>query len=196
MLTRTLAPLGFVLALLGSPGEGIEGLGIPGPLASGPGHPQHLSLSEPLLKKLTTLAAGLHREVILCLEGSSRGAQVVADDFLMPLPLWSTSNGTAAERCPEASVALWHNHPVAPDMPGGEMPDGVRMARPDPVVHARGLCRLSKGDLEVASHSRPPFMVVGVDGETWCWWSLEQVREALEEGETNLAALPGQRSWE
>jgi hypothetical protein len=194
MLARSLGPLGFVLLIAGAAGPDAGDSWKTGSPGGDPVPVRHLILSSPLLKKLSTLADGLHREVILCLTGETREGEMVAKDFVMPDPARSAAHGASAEKCPAGSVALWHNHPLVRMGPRG-LGEGVRVARPNDAPGARGLCALSYTDLQAGRSDQLPFMVVSVDAETWCWWSLQQVEEALDSGRMILSSLSGQRSW-
>lgn len=125
--------------------------------------PARLVLEPGLLARLQTLAAGLQREIVLCLTGTQYGDSTVADGFTMPDPGLSASDRATFGPCPKAAVAIWHNHP--------REYRGV-----DPNVSARALCALSETDIGSVTRSEQPFVVVAVDRDTWCWWSREQVR--------------------
>lgn len=183
----------FNLVGVGGPGVGSHPWSASAPSDSPPA--RHLTISDPLLSKLSTLAAGLHREVILCLTGTSFGERATVRDFDMPVPSRSTQSGAAAESCPQGSLALWHNHPLVPVL-GAETEPGIRTARPNLSPNPRDLCTLSSKDMETARRDRPPFMAVSVDESTWCWWSLDQIEAAQSLGSPVLTSLPGQRSWD
>lgn len=133
--------------------------------------PSELVVEPELLTRLQTLAEGLHREVVLCLKGSSRGRVAVADDFVMPLPRLSTPTRSSFDRCPRGTLASWHNHPRSVS----SVATVSRGAGPASPGAMRRLCVLSETDIRTASRLRHPFVVVSVDAATWCWWTLSEV---------------------
>lgn len=148
------------------------------PAAAPPGR---LVLEAGLEARLRTLAAGLHHEIVFCLMGSSDGATTRATGFVMPLPHRSDSDHAEFDACPGEAVAIWHNHPLerhpsaAPQTEAGySRPPGPRG---DPNLRPVDLCALSQTDIVTAARADHPFVVVAVDGDTWCWWSREQVRK-------------------
>ena len=126
--------------------------------------PTRLILDAGLLSRLRVLAAGLHTEIVLCLTGSDNGTTVLASGFVMPDPELSTPEHATFGSCPSGTLAIWHNHPV-------EGPPADLNADP------RDLCALSELDIRTAVRQSAPFVVVAVDGGTWCWWSQDQVRK-------------------
>jgi len=133
--------------------------------------PSELVVAPELLIRLQTLAEGLHREVVLCLQGSVRGRVAVADDFVMPLPRLSTPTRSSFDRCPHGTLASWHNHPRSIAV----VTAAVHGERPGSPAAARRLCVLSETDIHTAERLRHPFVVVSVDASTWCWWTLAEV---------------------
>ncbi|MDH3734338.1 MAG: hypothetical protein OEU54_12430 [Gemmatimonadota bacterium] len=134
-----------------------------------PGTPSELVIEPALLTRLQTLAEGLHREIVLCLEGQVRGSRAVVDDFVMPTPRLSTPTRSSFDRCPAGTLASWHNHPRT-----GAPPVGHAAAGPSSYA-SRRLCVLSETDIQTAERLRHPFVVVSVDARTWCWWGLDEV---------------------
>src|SRR5207237_7958595 len=65
---------------------------------------------------------------------------------------------------PTGTLATAHKYPV-------KGPRADRNADP------RDLCALSEPDIRTAVRQSAPFVVVAVDGGTWCWWSQDQVRK-------------------
>ncbi|MFV1988765.1 MAG: hypothetical protein ACC682_15945, partial [Gemmatimonadota bacterium] len=119
---------------------------------------------------------GLHREIVLCLQGRVRGDQALVDDFVMPLPMLSTPTRSSFERCPSGTLASWHNHPRT-------LVAGVSVDHGSDAVSTRGarrLCVLSETDIRTAERLRHPFVVVSVDARTWCWWGLSEVDQFAE----------------
>jgi hypothetical protein len=75
-----------------------------------------LVLQPSLLHRLNLLAAGLDREVVLCLQGTVRGDTAVVDEFVMPDLVNSMADAVAPLPCGPATLAVWHNHPwTGPD---------------------------------------------------------------------------------
>lgn len=148
--------------------------------AAEPERPSRLILHPGLLARLQTLAAGLHSEIVLCLTGSVQGATAVATGFVMPEPHLSDADRASFGPCPQGSLAIWHNHPREGG-PRATAPGHSEYASPppkgDPNASPRDLCALSGTDIRTAAREGQPFVVVAVDGATWCWWSRDQVRK-------------------
>ncbi|MFQ5679840.1 MAG: hypothetical protein ACE5HP_10335 [Gemmatimonadota bacterium] len=164
-------------------------------LAGGPaGDPTYLVIEPPLLSKLRTLAAGLHREIALCLRGSARGDTAVARDFFMPEPEHSSATRSVFHACPAGTLATWHNHPLPAAGPLAAHQAGwpTRLERTGSPAEAARLCVLTETDRQTAARLGYPFAVVGVDGETWCWWNLAQVRRTAA---GPALPVPGQGIW-
>lgn len=140
--------------------------------------PAVLLVEPPLQAKLQTLADGLHREVVLCLEGTVRGDTAMARDFRMPEPELSSPTRSVFKPCPARALGTWHNHP----------PQGGRTG----AAAARARCVLTETDLRTADRLGYPFVVVGTDADTWCWWTLAQAREATT---APAPPVPGQGAW-
>lgn len=132
-----------------------------------PGTPTELVVEPALLSRLQTLAEGLHREIVLCLQGDVRGSRATASDFVMPVPRLSTPTRSSFDRCPTGTLASWHNHPRT-------LVDGAATFATSR-EGSRRLCVLSETDIHTAERLRHPFVVVAVDARTWCWWGLEEV---------------------
>lgn len=131
--------------------------------------PTRLVIEPDLLTRLQTLAEGLHQEIVLCLQGRTRGDVAVVDDFIMPVPRLSTPTRSSFDPCARGTLASWHNHPSGPS---------VTAPRPGAAVSADGarrLCVLSETDIHTAERLRHPFVVVSVDAGTWCWWTLDEI---------------------
>ena len=160
---------------------------------SSPTPQARLVLDPGLLARLQTLAAGLHSEIVLCLTGTTRGDTVVATGFTMPEPQLSASDHATFGPCPREAVAIWHNHPLETRVstatqgtPGYARPLG------DPNMTPRELCAMSETDIRTASQSAHPFVVIAVDGNTWCWWSRDQVRNLAARNALRGDPVPGQ----
>lgn len=153
---------------------------------SSPTTPVRLVLDPGLLVRLQTLAAGLQREIVLCLTGTTRGDTVVATGFTMPDPQLSASDHATFGPCPKEAVAIWHNHPFETRVGTATLGD--------PNMTARELCALSETDIRTASQGTQPFVVIAVDARTWCWWSREQVRDLVARNALRGDPPPGQIS--
>src|SRR5256886_468429 len=126
---------------------------------------KRLVLAASLFRRLSVLAAGLDREVVLCLQGSVSGDTAVVRDFVMPDLLRSTVDAVEPQPCAPATLAVWHNHPwTGPDSSFG-------------VKTPEDLCSLSQPDLRTVVADSIPFAVVSV-GRTprpiVCWWRRVQ----------------------
>jgi len=126
---------------------------------------KRLLLTPSLFRRLSLLAAGLDREVVLCLQGSISGDTAVVRDFVMPDLLRSTVDAVEPQPCAPATLAVWHNHPwTGPDSSFG-------------VKTPEDLCSLSQPDLRTVVADSIPFAVVSV-GRTprpiVCWWRRVQ----------------------
>lgn len=159
-------------------------------LADGPDPPTRLVIEQPLLTKLQTLAAGLHVELVLCLQGVAAGNDMRLTDFSMPVPRVVTGDRSLYLPCPDNTAAVWHNHPVSDP---STRPD-TRRPRGEPVP-PRDLCALSRSDIRTTSRLGYPFVVVSVDAQTWCWWTLEQVKRFEAQGSALGRPIAGQVSW-
>jgi len=158
-----------------------------------PERPTRLILSPGLLARLQTLAAGLHAEIVLCLTGLVDGATATATGFVMPDPYRSDSDRASFGTCPALSVAIWHNHPLSAAV--GAMTanePGYGRPRGDPNASPRDLCALSETDIRTAAREAHPFVVISVDGATWCWWSRHQVRKFAVGHALRGDPIPGQ----
>lgn len=153
------------------------------------GPPAELILKPDLLAKIQTLAEGLHNEIVLCLTGHFAGDTAYATDFVMPTPRVSTPTRSSFDACPRNTLASWHNHPA--ELGSVSVRPVARGLFDDPERRARWLCVLSDTDIETAERLRHPFIVVSVDGATWCWWSLSEVRHFAQQ-----AIAPGPPSPE
>jgi hypothetical protein len=163
------------------------------PAAAQTGVPPRLVFDAGLLARLRTLAAGLHDEIVLCLTGALDGQTVVAIGFVMPDPHLSDSDRASFGPCPNAAVAIWHNHPLERRSPEASAIE-PSYARPqgDPNSSPRDFCALSETDIRTAAREGYPFVVVAVDGETWCWWSRDEVLALARRKAMRGDPVPGQ----
>ena len=156
---------------------GVSG-GSPWPSSS----PSEFMVAPDVLARLQTLSAGLHNEIVLCLKGRIRGDTAFVESFEMPVPRESTPLRSSFDPCPAGTFASWHNHPPSP-RPAAR---GNSSILPESRRRARRLCVLSGTDIGTARKLAYPFVVVSVDVETWCWWSLDEV-----EGFASRSISPG-----
>lgn len=160
------------------------------------GRPNTLVMTPPLIAKLSTLADGLHKEIVLCLFGVVTGEVGRATNFAMPTPHESAPRSGWFDACPDESLAVWHNHPLTELVEGvGDSARPQVRARPRQPAEARELCRLSGSDIGTLAAQGRPFAVVAVDRNTWCWWSLAQVRQLARLKRSLGYPIPGQDSW-
>jgi hypothetical protein len=124
-----------------------------------------LVLAPSLLRRLSVLAAGLDREVVLCLEGRVQGDSAFVQDFAMPDLVSSTVDQVQPLPCGPATLAVWHNHPwTGPDSSFG-------------VKTPEDLCSLSQPDVRTVVLDSIPFAVVSVGRAPrpiMCWWRRVQ----------------------
>ena len=155
-----------------------------------PEPPTRLVIERPLLSKLQTLAAGLHVELVLCLQGVTAGNDMRLTTFSMPEPRAAADDHSSFLPCPENTAAVWHNHPISDP---STYPN-TRRPRREPVL-PRELCALSNSDIRTTARLGYPFIVVSVDAETWCWWTRDQVKRFARQGSTLGRPIAGQVSW-
>ena len=125
-----------------------------------------LVVESSLLHRLEWLAAGLDREVVLCLDGSVRADTAVVGSFVMPDLVSSAADGVVPEPCARGTLAVWHNHPWT----GPDSAFGVRTSE--------DLCSLSEPDIRSVVADSVPFAVVSVGRAprpVVCWWRRVQV---------------------
>ncbi len=126
---------------------------------------KHLILTPSLLHRLSLLAAGLDREVVLCLQGTLSGDTAVVREFVMPDLMTSAADSAVPQPCPPVTLAVWHNHAwIGPDSSFG-------MRTPE------DLCSLSQPDLRTVIADSVPFAVVSVGRAARpivCWWRRVQ----------------------
>ncbi len=152
-----------------------------------------LVLDRPLLARLGVLADGLHREIVLCILGHTIGDSTRARDFVMPSLRSSLPVSVAFDDCPDDTVALWHNHPWRVETDDGYKRPAVRPRRP-PIDGPAALCKLSTRDVQMAVVLDYPFSIVAVDRDTWCWWSVSQVKQLAQTGHVPAQPIRGQTS--
>lgn len=127
---------------------------------------KRLVITASLFRRLSLLAAGLDREVVLCLQGAVSADTAIVRDFVMPDLLRSTADAVVPAPCaPATTLAVWHNHPWT----GPDSSFGIRTPE--------DLCSLSQPDLRTVVADSIPFAVVSV-GRTarpiFCWWRRVQ----------------------
>lgn len=143
--------------------------------------PTQLLIQPSLLHRLNLLAAGLDREVVLCLQGAVSGDTAAVDDFVMPDLVTSGVDAVRPLPCGSATIASWHNHPWT----GPDSAFGIRTPA--------DFCSLSEPDIRTVVTDSIPFAVVTV-GRTnrpvVCWWRRDQV--AMNKRVRYLPRFPGQ----
>src|SRR3989442_9143251 len=126
---------------------------------------KRLMLTPSVLRRLSVLAAGLDREVVLCLQGTVSGDTAVAQDFVMPDLVSSAADAVQPLPCAPTTLAVWHNHPwTGPDSSFG-------------VKTPEDFCSLSEPDLRTVIADSVPFAVVSVGRARrpiLCWWRRVQ----------------------
>jgi hypothetical protein len=127
---------------------------------------RQLVIQPSLLHRLNLLAAGLDREVVLCLQGAVSGDTAAVDDFVMPDLVSSNADRVAPLPCGPATLAVWHNHPWT----GPDTAFGIRVPA--------DFCSLSEPDIRTVVAAPIPFAVVSVGRAgppVVCWWRRVQV---------------------
>ena len=127
---------------------------------------KRLRLAPSLLRRVSLLAGGLDREVVLCLQGTAAGDSALVVDFVMPDLVSSTADQVQPLPCGQGTLAVWHNHPwTGPDSSFG-------------VKTPEDLCSLSEPDVRTVVADSIPFAVVSVERTPHaivCWWRRVQV---------------------
>lgn len=126
---------------------------------------KRLVLAPSVLRRISLLAAGLDREVVLCLQGDVAGDTALVREFAMPDLVSSTADQVQPAPCAPGTLAVWHNHPWT----GPDSSFGVRTPE--------DLCSLSQPDLRSVIADSVPFAVVSVGrtrGPIVCWWRRVQ----------------------
>src|SRR6266540_610086 len=68
---------------------------------------KRLGLAPSLLRRVSLLAAGLDREVVLCLQGTAVGDSALVQDFVMPDLVSSTADQVQPLPCSPGTLAVW-----------------------------------------------------------------------------------------
>jgi hypothetical protein len=128
---------------------------------------KRLVLAPSLLRRLSLLAVGLDREVVMCLQGTVAGDTALVQELTMPDIVRSSVDAVTPLPCPPSTtLAVWHNHPwVGPDSTFG-------------VKIPEDLCSLSQPDVRTVVADSIPFAVVSVGRVPHpivCWWRRVQV---------------------
>src|SRR5947209_15621031 len=71
---------------------------------------KRLVLAPSVLRRISLLAAGLDREVVLCFQGTVAGDTALVRDFEMPDLVSSTADQVQPAPCAPGTLAVWHNH--------------------------------------------------------------------------------------
>ncbi len=154
-----------------------------GHAAAGPdwtarGQFRRLVLSPAVADNLALLFDQFETELVLCLEGERRGADLHITDFRMPHILVSETGRVQASSCTGNSkvVGTWHNHP-APRL-------GLVAANPE--IQSRN-CYLSRTDItDFRRRKNAEVTVVSCAPHTYAYWR----RSDLTAAETDVALLP------
>ena len=161
-------PVCLVVATLATPGSASSQAALtPADSAILASQPlKRLVLAPSLLRRISLLAAGLDREVVLCLQGTVAGDTALVQELTMPDIVRSSADAVTPLPCPPATtLAVWHNHPwVGPDSSFG-------------VRTPEDLCSLSQPDLRTVVADSIPFAVVSVGRANQpivCWWRRVQ----------------------
>lgn len=142
---------------------------------------RRLVVQPSLLRRLNALAAGLDREVVLCLQGTVSRDTALVSEFIMPDLVSSAADQVVPRPCGPGTLAVWHNHPWT----GPDSTFGIR-APPD-------LCSLSEPDIRTVILDSVPFAVVSVgrtERPVLCWWRRVQV--VMNKRVRYLPRFPGQ----
>lgn len=126
---------------------------------------RRLLLTPSLFRRLSVLAAGLDREVVLCLQGTVTADSAIVGDFVMPDVVSSAADAVQPLPCAAGTLAVWHNHVWT----GPDSSFGVRTPE--------DLCSLSEPDIRTVVNDSIPFAVVSVgraEGSIVCWWRRVQ----------------------
>jgi hypothetical protein len=126
---------------------------------------RRLVLAPSVLRRLSLLAAGLDREVVLCLQGRVAGDTALAQDFVMPDLVSSAADAVQPRPCGPSTLAVWHNHPWS----GPDSSFGIKTPE--------DFCSLSQPDLRTVVADSIPFAVVSVgraQRPIVCWWRRVQ----------------------
>ncbi len=141
-------------------------------------HFRNLVLEPKVSDNLALLFENFDTELVLCLEGERRGADLVVTDFRMPHIFMSETGRVQAASCKQGprSVGTWHNHP-SPYM---------RMANSSPDVLARN-CYLSRTDIiDFRRRKEARVSVVSCAPQIYAYWRRSDVEAAVGE----VALLP------
>jgi hypothetical protein len=126
---------------------------------------KRLVIAPSLLRRISLLAAGLDREVVLCLQGTTSGDTAQVRELVMPDVVSSGADHVEPLPCAPGTLAVWHNHVWA----GPDSSFGVKSPE--------DLCSLSQPDLRTVVADSIPFAVVSVGharGPIVCWWRRVQ----------------------
>jgi len=126
---------------------------------------KRLVIAPSLLRRISLLAAGLDREVVLCLQGTVAGDTALVREFVMPDVVSSAADHVEPLPCAAGTLAVWHNHVWA----GPDSSFGVKTPE--------DLCSLSQPDLRTVVADSIPFAIVSVGhahGPIVCWWRRVQ----------------------
>jgi hypothetical protein len=137
-----------------------------------PASAQRFTMTATLGAALAAVADTAGVEHARCLFGVTQPNAVVADSAVEPVVKRRAGLIVSIAPCPFGAIALWHVHVVAQTRASS----------------AQAACFLSRGDVEAGMRwDAPLVMVVHTAADVWCWWSREDVLDAML---TRLEASP------
>ncbi len=139
---------------------------------------RQLVLTAAVADNLALLFDQFETELVLCLEGERRGADLYITDFRMPHILTSETGRVQASSCKGSAkvVGTWHNHP-APRL-------GLISANPE--AQSRN-CYLSRTDIgDFRRRKNAEVTVVSCAPHTYAYWR----RSDLDAAASDVALLP------
>jgi hypothetical protein len=122
---------------------------------------------------LSLLFEKFDTELVLCLEGERRGADLYVTDFRMPHIFVSATGRVQAASCKPSprSVGTWHNHPSP----------RFSLASAGPEARARN-CYLSRTDIhDFQRRADAQVTVVACAPRTYAFWKRSDIEEAASE---------------
>lgn len=144
---------------------------------------QNVVLSPAVADNLALMFGNFDTELVLCLEGERRGADLYITDFRMPHILTSETGRVQAASCKpnRRTVGTWHNHP----------PSGLSLANASPEAHARN-CYLSRTDISDFQRRHGALVsIVSCAPRTYAYWKHSDV-DSIASDIALLLPPPGQ----
>ncbi len=149
-------------------------------LAAG-GEFRTLVLSQAISDNLALLFDQFEKELVLCLEGEQRGADLHVTDFRMPHIYLSETGRVQAASCDQGpnSIGTWHNHPAP----------FLTLASASTEALARN-CYLSRTDIsDFRRRTRAMVSVVSCAPNVYAYWRRSDVSSVV----GDVAILPPPR---